>query len=181
MKLTTQGNDLSKCSLRVPSVLFLSLFLLFKTTSANAINCYADDKVTVLGNMNSQVLGFLKNTANQFTARALVQGTVVTRYPDETGHTHFSIDLNGDGIGDLEVISQIDFGEPAEIVPGMSVTACGDYITDNTSPNGGIIHWVHCNPGDRDQGVHPDGFMIVNGSLYGYSAPAGQPACSMPH
>ncbi len=164
----------------VPSFLVLSVLFFLKTTSASAINCYDNDKVSALGVMNAQVLQYLHNTQNQFTTRALVQGTVVARFADQTGHAHFSIDLNGDGRGDLEVISQNAFGEPTSILPGMSVSACGDYITDSSSPNGGIIHWVHCNPGNRDQGKHPDGWMVVNGNLYGYSTPAGEPACSMP-
>ena len=148
--------------------------------NSKAITCYDNDKTTALGVMNPQVLQFLRQTQNQFTARALVQGRVVTRYSDRTCHAHFSIDLDGDGRGDLEVISQSAFGRPPSIRPGMQVTACGDYITDRSSPNGGIIHWVHCNPGDRDQGKHPDGFMLVDGILYGYSSPAGEPACSVP-
>ena len=130
--------------------------------------------------MNNQVLTWLQKAPNQFTSRALVEGTVVERFADRTGHSHFSIDLNDDGKGDLEVIYQNAFGQPPTIQPGMKVGACGDFIADRKSPNGGIIHWVHCNPGDRDQGKHADGYITVNGNLYGFTPPAGEPACNVP-
>lgn len=119
---------------------------------------------------NTEVLNWLHSTSNNFTARAYVQGTVVKRYPDLTNHAHFSVDLNGDGIGDLEVIYQYDAGQIPSITPGMKVTSCGDYITSKSSPNGGIIHWVHCN---SRGGTHADGFLSINGTLYGFKPAAG--------
>ena len=147
----------------------------------NGLKCLDKDKGAAMGPGNSRVLDWLKNTPNQFTARALVQGVVIQRYPDRTDHAHFAIDLNGDGKGDLEVIYQNGFGALPNIQPGTTVVACGDYITDHAhSPNGGIIHWVHCNPGDRDNGQHSHGFVMINGKVFGFQAPAGQPPCSLP-
>ena len=143
----------------------------------NGLQCM-DKQKGALGLGNDQVLGWLKTTQNSFSARAMVQGKIIKRYPDRTDHAHFAIDLNGDGQGDLEVIYQNDFGNLPDLQPGMMVVACGDYITDHAhSPNGGIIHWVHCNPGDRDGGVHPSGFVMINGQVFGYSAPSSQPPC----
>lgn len=97
-------------------------------------------------------------------------------YPSRTGHTHFAIDLNGDRSGDLEVIYNDEFGELPRIQVGMQITACGDYITVGPrarlpSPMGAIIHWVHYNPGDRDGGRHPHGFLIISGKPYGFTNP----------
>lgn len=126
---------------------------------------------------NSEVLNWLHSTPNNFNARAYVQGTVVKRYPDQTNHAHFSIDLNGDGVGDLEVIYQYDAGTIPNVIPGMKITSCGDYITANNSPNGGIIHWVHCN---SRAGPHPDGFLSVNGSVFGFSPATAGEKCLRP-
>jgi hypothetical protein len=122
---------------------------------------------------NAQVLQWKKTTSDQYHDRALVQGKVTKVYPDHTGHTHFAIDLNGDTSGDLEVIYNDEFGALPRIQVGLMVIACGDYITVGPqarlpSPNGAIIHWVHYNPGTRDGGRHPHGFVVIGGKPYGY-------------
>jgi hypothetical protein len=158
---------------------FFTLFVLLFSTASFADPQCIDNHGQPLPVMNAQVLAWQKTQPTQFTARALVQGTIVKRYPDHTGHAHFAIDMDGNGTGDLEVIYQQDFGQLPNLQPGMKVIACGDYITDrNGSPNGGIIHWVHCNPGTRDGGAHPSGFVDVNGSVYGYTPTEG--SCPLP-
>lgn len=125
---------------------------------------------------NAQILQWKAGTPDQYLDRGLAQGTVTTLYPSRTGHTHFAIDLNGDKKGDLEVIYNDEFGELPRIQVGMQVIACGDYITVGPrarlpSPMGAIIHWVHFNPGDRDGGRHPGGFLIIGGKPYGFTNP----------
>jgi len=125
-----------------------------------------------LTNSNTQVLNWLHTTKKNFTARALVTGTVVKRYADRTGHAHFAIDMNGDHRGDLEVIYQYDAGKIPTIQNGMQVAACGDYITDpKGSPNGGIIHWIHCR---SRPGNHADGYLALNGTVYGFEPQNGE-------
>jgi hypothetical protein len=149
--------------------------LLFSTSFSYAADPQCMDNAGhALPVMNAQVLTWQQTEPTNFHARALVQGTIVKRYADNTGHAHFAIDLDGNGTGDLEVIYQYDFGQLPNLAPGMKVTACGDYITDHRgSPNGGIIHWVHCNPGTRDGGLHPHGFVDVNGQVFGYTPTEG--------
>jgi hypothetical protein len=148
---------------------FFSLVLLSFSAAAFADPQCLNDQHQPLPVMNGKVLIWQRTEPSQFTQRALVQGTIVKQYPDHTGHAHFAIDLDGNGTGDLEVIYQEEFGALPNLQVGMKVTACGDYITDhNGSPNGGIIHWVHCNPGTRDGGVHPSGFVEINGRVFGF-------------
>ena len=118
---------------------------------------------------NQEVLGWKTGTANLFLARSHVQGRVTRVYPDRNGHNHFAIQIGPGPSDTLEVIYNSSFGQLPNIRPGMSVEACGDYITSNApaqypaSPDGAIIHWVHRNP----RGGHDSGFLVINGSLYG--------------
>ncbi len=121
---------------------------------------------------NNEVLQWKRSTPDQTLKRALVNGVVTGVYPSKTGHTHFSVSIDGDRIGDLEVIYNDEFGTLPQIQVGMAVVACGDYITVGPrarlpSPMGAIIHWLHHNPGDRDGGRHKHGFLIINGRPYG--------------
>jgi len=121
---------------------------------------------------NDQVIQWKVSTPDQTLRRALVKGVVAQVYHDHTGHSHFAIDIDARSGGDLEVIYNDEFGALPEIQEGMSVVACGDYITVGPhahlpSPMGAIIHWVHYNPGNRDGGVHKSGFLIINGKPYG--------------
>jgi hypothetical protein len=125
---------------------------------------------------NAQVVQWRTSTRDQFHERGFVQGVVTDIYPDKTGHEHFALDLDQSGGGDIEIIYNKDFGALPEIRIGTTVVACGDYITAGPrsrlpSPMGAIIHWVHYNPGNRDGGAHPHGFLMVAGQLYGYSQP----------
>lgn len=132
--------------------------------------CLSKDKREELPIMNEEVLDHLRSGVRSGPIRALVRGSYVKSYRDKTGHAHFSIDLDGDQKGDLEVIYQNAFGRLPTLKRGNVVVACGDYITDaQGSPDGGLIHWVHSNDGARDHGTcrHPDGYVAVNDVLYG--------------
>ena len=125
---------------------------------------------------NNQVIQWRESTKDQFHSRALVQGVITNVYPEKTGHAHFAINLDHVAAGDIEIIYNQEFGHLPVLQPGMTVVACGDYITAGPrsrlpSPMGAIIHWVHYNPGDRDGGVHPHGYLVINGQPYGFSAP----------
>lgn len=159
----------------------LALFLGFQTYSfafgpevpqlPSNLTCL-DQQHEAMPYLNQAVLEWKRNTPNQTLKRALVQGTVVQVYPSKTGHAHFAINLDDQSGGDLEVIYNDDFGKLPPIQLGMKIVACGDYITVGPnarlpSPMGAIIHWLHYNPGDRDNGVHKHGFLIINGKPYG--------------
>lgn len=133
--------------------------------------------------MNEIVLNWKHSTENTFKRQALIQGKIDVIYPAKRNskghtHTHFSIDINSVPGGDIELIFNDEFGPLPAVSEGMSVTACGQYITANErshlpSPMGAIIHWIHYNPGDRDGGKQPHGFVIINGKPFGFSTPRG--------
>jgi hypothetical protein len=148
------------------------LILLFTTkTFALVPNCLDIDN-RILPNLNQQVIFWKHNTPDQTLKRALVSGTVVTVYPNQTGHTHFSLDIDSIFGGDIEIIYNNEFGQLPVLMSGMRILACGDYITVSSraqrpSPMGAIIHWVHYNPGNRDNGLHKDGFLVIDSKVYG--------------
>jgi hypothetical protein len=118
---------------------------------------------------NQAVIGYEATSAESYLARAHVEGPIVNIYPDQTGHNHFEIQLGDQNY--LEVIYNMDFGTLPDLQIGMTVEACGDYITSRTqdgpyppSPAGAIIHWVHENPSNHG---HPSGFLMINGQQYG--------------
>jgi len=99
---------------------------------------------------NSDVIHWKKSTANQFLARAHVQGVIGSIYPDKSGHKHFQILLDQGAGETLEIVYNLSFGALPNLKAGMTVEACGDYITSNAatsaypaSPDGAILHWVH--------------------------------------
>ena len=151
-------------------------FVLLFSQGAWALSCVGRDGRPLSHENNEQILQWKRSTRDQFHNRGLASGMVTAIYPSRNGHTHFAIDLNGDHSGDLEVIYNDEFGRLPAIRIGMQVTACGDYITVGPharlpSPMGGIIHWVHFNPGDRDGGRHPHGFLLISGKPYGFTNP----------
>src|SRR4051812_8822517 len=79
--------------------------------------------------MNPQVLDWKSTTANQFLARARVAGPVTKLYPDRNGHKHFEIKIGPNAKDTLEVVYNISFGKLPALKLGMTVEACGDYIT----------------------------------------------------
>jgi hypothetical protein len=159
--------------------------LLFYTTLS--FQLYADKNFPTCLDQKSQVLPIDSNrvirlkstTANQFLTRAHIQGEIVKIYPDRNGHDHFSISIGPLAEDTLEVVYNSDFGSLGELKEGMTVEACGDYITSNAptsqyqaSPDGAIIHWVHRSNNPRK---HATGYLVVNGSLYGGFIPPAQP------
>lgn len=151
---------------------FALIVLLVSQSSFAAVPTCLDDEGKVLGNSNTQVLNWLHSTAKGFQAKALVEGVLVKQYKGKATHAHFAIDMNGDQKGDLEVIYQYDAGKLPALQVGMKVSACGDYITDpKGSPNGGIIHWVHCR---SRAGTHSDGYVTLNGKVYGFDPQNGE-------
>jgi len=120
--------------------------------------------------MDPQVFAWKYSTQNRFSARALVQGVVDRLFPDATDHRHFEIRLGPDPRDTLEVVYNLGFGATPAVQVGNMVEACGDYITSFTqgggfqpSPSGALIHWIH----RSDTPTHPNGYLIVNGVLYG--------------
>ncbi len=120
---------------------------------------------------NDQVIKWKTSQPNNFRARGYVNGTVDEIFPDMTGHHHFSVKIGEQANDHVEVIYQINFGHMPEPRIGDQVVACGDFINSyaqsggyQPSPDGAIIHWVHRNP---DGHGHDDGFVILNGTLFG--------------
>lgn len=146
----------------------LLLLALIFSHSALAQVCLDDDNRSIPIE-NDQVLEWKKTTRNLFKDRTHVIGYVVKIYPDRNDHNHFSIQI-GDGKSDtLEVVYNKDFGKLPALRLGDEVEACGDYITSTkagkypVSPDRAIIHWVH----SANKDFHQDGFLIINGVLYG--------------
>jgi len=139
----------------------------------NHIQCL-DNSHQVMGYNNTQIVTWETTTKDQFHDRGMVTGQITTIYPNQTGHTHFAISL-GSGQG-IELIYNDEFGALPKLSVGMTVSACGDYITVGPhahlpSPMPAIIHWVHYNPGTRDGGRHPGGFLVINNQAYGFTNP----------
>ena len=125
---------------------------------------------------NDAVLELKKTTKNQYKTQEHVSGTISTVYPDRNGHKHFAIKIGPDTDDQIEVVYNEVFGVLPQLSAGMTVEACGEYITSNEatvqyppSPVGAIIHWVHINP---NQGVdsHASGFLLIDGKLCGQDA-----------
>ncbi len=123
---------------------------------------------------NSQVLHWERTTPNQFQERAHIQGTLIQIYPSQNGHDHIQVQIGNSPDQTIEVIYNEDFGATPSLYVGMSVEACGDYITSTAqsgpyppSPDGAILHWVHLNPRGRG---HDPGFLVLDGTLCGQDA-----------
>ncbi len=119
---------------------------------------------------NAEVIHWKESTANQTLERAHVQGTIDRLFPTEHGHNHFEIQIGPNATDTLEVVYNISFGALPQLKVGMSIEACGDYITSThatsqypASPSGAIIHWIH----RSDTPKHDAGFLMINNALYG--------------
>jgi hypothetical protein len=165
----------SRFQVRLVHLALVSLVLLPSLSHALPI-CYDFDRTEQVTDSDAKVLSMMSQPSDQQYHRALVTGVVIERLSDRTQHNRLLIDLNGDGRADLEVIHQADFGTAHAIVPGMTITACGDFKGVPMDGVKGFIHWTHCNPGTQEPN-HPQGFFAVNGVTYGQQAPAGEPAC----
>lgn len=158
----------------------------------NSVQAYSDQAPQCLdqsGNDlsidNDQVMQWKTSTPNNYLNRAHVSGTVVAVYPDQTNHAHFGIQLTGENgnqdfsdasnsSNTLEVVYDLLFGPIPAVHVGDTVEACGDYITAYAqsghyppSPDGALIHWIH----RSDSARHENGFLMINGSLYGQELP----------
>ena len=118
---------------------------------------------------DAQVVTLKSTTPNQFLTRAHIQGLLQHAYADKTGHNHFEVKIGPRPQDNIEVVYNQSFGPLPTLAPGMTIEACGDYITSDAptaqypaSPDGAIIHWVH-----RSTGGHPGGYVVVNGVLCG--------------
>lgn len=143
--------------------------------AANKAIPHCLDQNQVMDVDNQKVLTWKSSTQNQWPgqgsrARAFVRGFVTRVFADRNGHDHFEIQIGRSTREVLEVVYNQDFGQLPPIQLGVEVSACGDYITSiaptpryEASPSGAIIHWVHFSNSAR----HEDGFVTVNGELYG--------------
>ena len=136
----------------------------------SSVNPECLSKGTVLPVNDSQVINWKTTTPNQYLARAHVQGTIGQIYPNENGHQHFEVILGNQPNDTIEMIYNISFGSIPVLKAGMSVEACGDYITSDApagpyprSPDNAIMHWVHMSNSSK----HDSGFVAVNGVVYG--------------
>jgi len=132
--------------------------------------CYARQQVVSVN--NAQVANWKTSTPDQFRSRAHVTGTVSKLYSNQTGHSHFELTLSGTTTT-LEIIYNQDFGASAPTIQiGDQVESCGDYISaphggTHASPDDAILHWVHKSP---DLNRHDDGYLLINGTLFGMDA-----------
>ena len=153
--------------------IWVVLFLSHLAFSADTLPECLDHQVPVPIN-NDQVVAWKDSTANQFRARGHVTGPIMEIYPNATGHQHFEVKLGNQPEDTLEVIYNTSFGNLPILKIGMTVEACGDYITSTAqsgpypaSPVGAIIHWIHRSPNLKK---HESGFLAIDGVLYGQDA-----------
>jgi len=142
----------------------------------NLPDCLDRNRQVIRGDNNEEVLRWKEETKNQYKDRALIKGVLVGITLDRRSHLQLEVNLVGDENSrdvrnHIEVIYNKSFGEVAAVSPGMTVEACGDYITSNAqsgpykpSPMGAILHWVHkSNTPNR----HASGFLAIDGKVYG--------------
>ncbi len=120
---------------------------------------------------NAAVIGWKNTTNNQYRNRGHIHGTLVKAFPDHSGHHHYEVLIGGNQNDTVEVIYNEAFGPVPTVTPGMTVEACGDYITSNApaghfpaSPDGAIVHWVHESPNPAS---HDSGYVMLGGVLCG--------------
>jgi hypothetical protein len=146
----------------------LALILAISATPiALAIECRVGSQVLPID--NDRVLQFKYSTPNGYKAQARVQGEITRVFPDQTRHNHFEIQIGSGPDDTLEVIYAEENGRLPAVAPGMTVEACGEYITANggraPSPSRAIIHWVHV--ADPARGSHPSGYLLIDGAVCG--------------
>lgn len=95
---------------------------------------------------------------NDRRPQVFVQGVVKEVLPeDKYGKPHQKYVLSVSGIK-----VQLVHGSNYERLPlqvGSQILVCGEFL----NAQGGMIHWTHYDPNGR----HPDGFIAVNGYVYG--------------
>ena len=112
------------------------------------------------GNIVSPSIDQLRQTMNARVDRpqVFVSGVVERMLPeDKSGRPHQKYMLNASGIK-LQVVSNLEFGR-VPVKPGDSIQVCGEFLKVGS----GMVHWTHFDP----HGGHPDGFSILNGTVYG--------------
>ena len=165
-----------KLRLLLPSLAFGFASFLVNSHAAHALPlCYQDDRTTTIANSNTDVIGYIASNDRTWH-RVMLTGMVMKTLPDQTGHSHFLINIGG--TEEVEVIHQNAFGTAPVVAVGMMVAVCGDLKLQSMDGVKAFVHWTHCNPGTQ-QPNHPQGFLSVNGILYGTTAPAGEPACNV--
>ncbi len=120
---------------------------------------------------DARVVKLKHSTPNQYLDRAHVAGPIRQVYAERSGHSHFSIEIDGRTGERIEVVYNTSFGGLPGLRVGMQVEACGDYITSSAatdkypaSPDGAIVHWVHrASAGSR----HPEGWVAIDGKVFG--------------
>lgn len=144
---------------------------LFLTSNAFAADVACKDAGKTLAVMNEQALQW-KSQRSGFKSRAFISGKIAKVYKDQTGHKHFSIVIGAHNDDTIEVIYNNSFGQMPALKVGDEAEACGDFIVASKqnggfppSPDGAIVHWVH----KSTRSGHDDGFVVINGTLYGFS------------
>lgn len=149
--------------------IFLILTWIATATAYADVNCMSHGQVLPL--MNTQALQWKTTQRSGYHSRVLISGTVDQVFPDQTGHHHFSVKIGPNPNDHIEVIFNEGFGSMPDVRVGDSAEACGDYIVATSSnggyppsPDGALVHWVHKSPNPSQ---HDDGFVILNGTMYG--------------
>lgn len=116
-----------------------------------------DLRGSVLPNTVDQLKVVMKSNASR--PQVMVTGVVTQILPeDHAGLPHQKYTLTVGGQIKLLIVSNLDFGR-VPLVLGATQSICGEF----KKVGQGMIHWTHFDP----HGGHPDGFTIVNGTLYG--------------
>ena len=64
----------------------------------------------------------------------------------------------------VQVVYNSEFGPRVPVVVGQIQSVAGEYIWNS---KGGLLHWTHYDP----RGRRPDGYVEVNGQMYGDDPP----------
>ncbi len=134
-----------------------------------------DGKSTLNFN-NGQILDWKVKSRSGFQSRGHIIGRLLKQYPGKPGHGHYQVHIGKNQKDTIELIYNTDFGPmPSRLTVGMTVEACGDYITSTqkngnypASPDGAILHWVHINPSQKG---HEHGYVIMGDTLTGITPP----------
>ncbi|MDD4973791.1 MAG: DUF3465 domain-containing protein [Bacteriovorax sp.] len=144
------------------SFIVSSLFMLlslsaFAGNPSSALPDCKNLRGSVVPNTIDQLKVVMKSSVSN--PQVIVTGVVTQIMPeDHKGLPHQKYTLTVGGQIKLLIVSNLDFGR-VPLTVGTTLSVCGEY----KNVGQGMIHWTHFDP----HGGHPDGFTIVNGSLYG--------------
>jgi hypothetical protein len=161
---------------------FAGLFLSLNVFSASSfadpnLDCLNSSNQVMTNYNNAQVAQWKTSLPRQALNRAYVEGTIDKLFPNQTGHTHFSLKIDANTADDLEIIYNDEFGTLPHLAIGTNMVVCGDFINTGYgggggSPDGAIVHWTHYNPDTRPSDAgHANGYILINRVPYGFSAP----------